>query len=245
VRPRRLRPKPDRSHDPAHREATLPWTGPLDLRAGSCNHCLVGLTKSISRPLLWLLVIVVVAVPWVAVVRQIRNARPAPVSAIQPTAVIWADRVFTSRSALDLWLRSRGASYVGWARAHRGASRVFEPGGAAVASAHGGRPSAVFKPPAATSTNTSAVRTTRTTGHSVVRKSPEVKASRGGTISPAQQIGEIALLLLSGIAVAVGLAPPAQLRRLAPVLTPLEVRIAAVAAGVTIAVVVATIGFIG
>jgi hypothetical protein len=72
-----------------------------------------------------------------------------------------------------------------------------------------------------------------------------VEASRGGTISPAQQIGEIALLLLSGIAVAVGLAPPAQLRRLAPVLTPLEVRIAAVAAGVTIAVVVATIGFIG
>lgn len=217
----------------------------LDLRAGPCNDCSVALAKSIPRPLLWLLVAVVVAVPWVAVVRQIRNARPVPVSAIQPTAVIWADRVFTSRAALDLWLRSRGASYAGWARAHRGASTVFEPGRSAVASARSGRPSAVFKPPAATSTQTSAARTTRTTRHSAVRKSPAVEASRGGTVSLAQQIGEIALLLLSAVAVAVGLAPPAQLRRLAPVLTPLEFRIAAVAAGVTIAVVVATIGFIG
>jgi hypothetical protein len=144
-----------------------------------------------------------------------------------------------------MWLHSRGASYHAWARAHQEASTIFEPGSIAAASAHAGRPRAVFKPPHAVRAHVSAAHSTRKALDSPVPTNPVLATSSRGTASLAQQIGEIALLLLSGIAIAVGLAPPAQLRRLAPLLTPLEFRIAAVAAGVTIAVVVAAIGFIG
>jgi hypothetical protein len=217
----------------------------LDLRPGPCNHCLVKIAKGFPRPLLWLLVIAVVAVPWVAVVRQIRNARPAAVPRTLPTALIWGDRVFTSRAALEFWLRSRGASYSTWAHLHGDATKVFEPGRVAAASTRQRHHGVSFKPPATTATNRSAARSSRQVRPSAVRKSPVVQASAQGTVSPAQRVGEIVLLLLSGIAVAVGLAAPAQLRRLAPVSTPLEFRIAAVATGVTIAAVVATIAFIG
>jgi hypothetical protein len=74
---------------------------------------------------------------------------------------------------------------------------------------------------------------------------PAVQAPPGAHVSLAQRIGEIALLLLSGIAIAVGFAPPAQLRRVVSVSAPTEFRIAAVAAGITIAVVVATFSYIG
>ena len=192
------------------------------------------------------MLIAVVAVPWVAVVRQIRNARPAPVSRTLPTALIWGDRVFTSRAALEFWLRSRGASYSTWAHLHGDATKAFESRRAAAESTRRGHQGGVsFKPPAATATNRSAAHSPRQVRQSTVRKSPVVQASAHGTVPLGQRIGEIVLLLLSGISVAVGLAPPAQLRRLAPVFTPLEFRIAAVAIGVTIAAVVATIGFIG
>jgi hypothetical protein len=82
-----------------------------------------------------------VAVPWAYVVWKVQHARPAVQSdGLQPTAVVWAGRVFPSEADLGRWLRSRGSSLEAWRAAH--------PGGAAVL---GHRPApAVARRPAQT-----------------------------------------------------------------------------------------------
>jgi hypothetical protein len=227
------------------------------------------------RPLVWLLVCAVVAIPWLVVVRQLKNAHPAAQSSIAPTSVFWGERVFTSRATLDFWLRNRGASYGDWARRHPDARAIFEPGRPAVAPSQTlaapsapskaaarsvpkraskgkvGHTSSVFKPPvlapglkSATRPAPSAESARKVVAPAPAGRKPALQPSPRARISLAQQIGEIALLLLSGLAIAIGFAPSAQLRRLAHVSAPLEFRIAAVAAGITIAVVVATVSFI-
>jgi hypothetical protein len=44
----------------------------------------------------------------------------------QPTAVVWADRVFTSRHDLALWFAARGSNYGVWAIRHPALARRFE-----------------------------------------------------------------------------------------------------------------------
>jgi hypothetical protein len=219
-----------------------------------------------NRPAVWLLVCVVIAVPWFAVARQLNNARPAAQSNIAPTAVVWGGRVFTSPATLDFWLRNRGASYGHWASLHSDASAVIEPGRPAVAKSHRsaarsapkagskrrvGHTSAVFRPPVLAPSLKLAIRTApnaesaRQVDHASALPKPAVHAPPRAHVSLAQRIGEIALLLLSGFAIAVGFAPPAQLRRVVSMSAPTEFRIAAVAAGITIAVVVATFSYIG
>jgi hypothetical protein len=236
----------------------------------------VAITRGI-RPVVWLLVLALVAIPWLAVVRQLKNAHPAAQSSVAPTSVLWGGRVFTSRATLDFWLRTRGASYGDWARLHPDARTVFEPGRPAVApsrtvaapskpshksAAHPapkraskrnvGRTSRGFKPPVLAPGLMAAARPAanaepaQNVDHAApAGTKPAVRPLPTVRISLAQRIGEIALLLLSGLAIAIGFAPPAQLRRLTRVSAPLEFRIAAVAAGVTIAVVVATVSLIG
>lgn len=47
-------------------------------------------------------------------------------SSIEPTAFVWADRVFSSKGAFDGWLRSRGSTYVQWATRHPAAAATVE-----------------------------------------------------------------------------------------------------------------------
>jgi hypothetical protein len=48
-----------------------------------------------------------------------RAVGTAPVtSALAPTAFVWSDRVFTSKTSFDQWLRARGSSYETWADRH-------------------------------------------------------------------------------------------------------------------------------
>jgi len=114
-----------------------------------------------------------------------------------------------------------------------------------------GHTSTVFKPPVLAPSLKLAMRpapnaeSARQFDHASALPKPAVQAPTRAHVSLAQRIGEIALLLLSGFAIAVGFAPPAQLRRVASVSAPTEFRIAAVAAGITIAVVVATFSYIG
>jgi hypothetical protein len=48
-----------------------------------------------------------------------RVAGTSPVrSPVQPTSVVWANRIFATKADLARWLRSHGASYQTWASAH-------------------------------------------------------------------------------------------------------------------------------
>ena len=48
-----------------------------------------------------------------------RLAGTSPIqSRLQPTSVLWANRIFATRADLARWLRSRGASYETWAVSH-------------------------------------------------------------------------------------------------------------------------------
>jgi hypothetical protein len=47
-------------------------------------------------------------------------------SSIEPTAFVWADRVFSSKRVFDSWLRSRGSTYVQWATRHPAAAATVE-----------------------------------------------------------------------------------------------------------------------
>ena len=68
-----------------------------------------------------------VAVVWLHVVQEIRNAKPVP-AASRPkvNGVAWSNVVFTSRRQLERWLASRGEHYASWARVHRAAAAVLE-----------------------------------------------------------------------------------------------------------------------
>src|SRR5438128_2249219 len=48
-----------------------------------------------------------------------RLAGTSPIrSRVQPTSIVWANRIFATRADLARWLRSRGASYDTWALQH-------------------------------------------------------------------------------------------------------------------------------
>jgi hypothetical protein len=54
------------------------------------------------------------------------NAPPVQPSPLKPSAVVWADRVFSRDRSLAHWLGARGHNYSTWAKRHPAASRVFE-----------------------------------------------------------------------------------------------------------------------
>jgi hypothetical protein len=206
----------------------------------------------IPRPLGWLVLGAVVAVPWVYVARQLSNP-PAPVqSALHPTAVFWGDRVFTSAAELRAWLHARGVSYDAWANAHPDESAVFE-------GRRGTPPSttseAAPKPAAAQRTAAPEPAATTTAGATATDTTPAPQSpapAHATTSAPTSHsllhsLGLIALLLVAALALATGLTPPRELLRLRLVQgpVPVEVRVFAVAAGVTISIVVAAVTVLG
>ena len=62
---------------------------------------------------------------WAAVVSTLLQAQP--VHASQPNSIVWNDRVFSSRSSLEGWLRSRGADYHAWVERHRALAAIIDP----------------------------------------------------------------------------------------------------------------------
>jgi hypothetical protein len=65
-------------------------------------------------------------IPCYLVGREIAGAKPVRGAFVPVTGVIWANRVFSDRRSLAVWLHYRGAAYTVWARRHRPASRVLE-----------------------------------------------------------------------------------------------------------------------
>jgi hypothetical protein len=70
--------------------------------------------------------VVAVAMVWGDVVKKIRDVHPVAPHA-RPTAIVWADQVFTSRRALERWLRSHGSSYAAWVKQHPASAAVIDP----------------------------------------------------------------------------------------------------------------------
>lgn len=57
-----------------------------------------------------------VLLPVAYVGHRLSSEEPPP--PLRPTAIVWADRVFTSKADLASWLRARGGSYRAWAQRH-------------------------------------------------------------------------------------------------------------------------------
>jgi hypothetical protein len=67
-----------------------------------------------------------VLLPWLYAVRELRHPEVVETVA-RPTAIVWGDRVFSSKSAFASWLRSTGVSYGEWARKHPDGLRTIDP----------------------------------------------------------------------------------------------------------------------
>jgi hypothetical protein len=63
---------------------------------------------------------------WGGLVRSLIVVKPVVPHSARPTAIVWHDRVFSSRKQIAVWLRSHGRDYRGWARQHPGAIAVLE-----------------------------------------------------------------------------------------------------------------------
>jgi hypothetical protein len=87
------------------------------------------------------------AVPWVVVAWKLEHAKPVAAPSVQPSAIVWADRVFTSSHALKVWLRDHGVSYNAWVAAHPRSAAIIDPKAAAALPT-----STVATPPAAAPT---------------------------------------------------------------------------------------------
>lgn len=78
--------------------------------------------------LLGIAVVAVAAVVWVVVIHSLtKPPKPAPVIG-RPDAVVWGNRVFTSRAEFAHWLKARGLSYSRWAKTHPDGVRIINAG---------------------------------------------------------------------------------------------------------------------
>lgn len=64
---------------------------------------------------------------WARVAHTFRTAEPVKVPTIHPVSgVVWADRVFTSRSSFEVWLGEHGQTYTAWAARYPRLARILE-----------------------------------------------------------------------------------------------------------------------
>lgn len=69
--------------------------------------------------------LVAVSLTWTRVVQMLTDVRPVGSSA-RSEAIVWDDRVFSSRASLAAWLKSRGIDYAKWRIGHPDAAAVLE-----------------------------------------------------------------------------------------------------------------------
>jgi hypothetical protein len=100
----------------------------------------------VIKPLLVVAAAAVVITPWVLAARSLTSPLRVtqPSASIPPRSVVWANRVFSSRSALASWLAANGASYKTWASHHRIDAAILEHA-----------PAKAFTPPRQTAAATS------------------------------------------------------------------------------------------
>jgi hypothetical protein len=85
-------------------------------------------TFPLHRPLTLLAMlgaVVLLVLTWSKVVSTISNPRAVAPKA-QPSAIVWADRVFASPASLRRWLHSRGMTYGVWSRHHPRQAAILE-----------------------------------------------------------------------------------------------------------------------
>ena len=158
------------------------------------------------RPLATLLVLgafAVAVLTWLKVAQTL-NDIPQPTRNAQPSAVVWAGRVFKTPSELGRWLRSHGSDYRTWARRHPLDASALERR-PAPAPARRRQPkeasAAKPKPPAA------------------APKATAPAASRTTTTTHLVRVAALAILLLAALACACAALLPVPLRRRYPELT--------------------------
>jgi hypothetical protein len=72
--------------------------------------------------------LVVAGLLWLDVVQKMRHASPVPVPKGPPfpSAIVWGDHVFSSRTEFARWLHSKGASYSHWRKRFPSEAAVLE-----------------------------------------------------------------------------------------------------------------------
>lgn len=98
----------------------------------------------VIKPLLIVAAAAVVITPWVLAARSLTSPLRVTQPSASPRSVVWANRVFSSRSALASWLAANGASYKTWASNHRIDAAILEHA-----------PAKAFTPPKQTTAATS------------------------------------------------------------------------------------------
>lgn len=84
--------------------------------------------RSVGKWVLGLAALGVATALWALVAQRLTHPVPVtlPPGRVQPRAIVWDNRVFSSRASLASWLASRGATYQRWARLHRGDAAIVE-----------------------------------------------------------------------------------------------------------------------
>jgi hypothetical protein len=103
---------------------------PLQLGSGGRLSWTSGMTgaRYVSN---WLLVLAALAIAvsmWVFVAQTLTHPASItlPPARTQARAIVWDNRVFSSRVALASWLASHGTTYQRWARLHRADAAIVE-----------------------------------------------------------------------------------------------------------------------
>jgi hypothetical protein len=80
-----------------------------------------------GNPLALVAAAVALVLPWYFVGRTLNDARPAAVSAVPPSGIVWGDLVFTSPWPMRRWLHVHGVAYSVWAGRHPTAAETLGP----------------------------------------------------------------------------------------------------------------------
>jgi hypothetical protein len=83
-------------------------------------------TRSVGNWLLVLAVLAIATTVWAFSAGKRTHPPHAARQPIQPRAIVWDNRVFSSRTALASWLASRGTTYQRWARQHPADAAIVE-----------------------------------------------------------------------------------------------------------------------
>lgn len=179
----------------------------------------------LRQPLWIVFAVALAAVPWAFVAHTLQKATPVDATHQRPDAIVWADRVFASPNELAAWLRSRGASYSAWLAHHPQGGADLAPGS---------------EPPPTTS------RPAQTTERPTAAPKPKpVAATSGGGLVRA--LLEVLAALVVVLLVLLAAAPERLLGLLRPEwrASPVEVRVAAFAAALSISAGALVAQFVG